>query len=248
MALAIKLHEVTISRQSEHGRLEPVLADLSLSIAAGERVALVGKNGAGKTSLLLALVGALEFEGEILIGEARLEARSLDAIRRELGFVFADPADQLFCASVAEEVAFGLHQRGHSPERAQERVHGALAEVGLLGLEGRAPARISLGEQRRLAIAAALVTRPGAILIDEPTAALDPVARRVLLSSIGALDATVVIATHDLDAALDLDARSVVLDRGKIAADGPAQKILLDRGLLERAGLELPLSVRARGT
>jgi cobalt/nickel transport system ATP-binding protein len=248
MALSIELCDVTLFREAEPGQRQAVLSGLSLSIAAGERVALVGRNGAGKTSLLLALVGALASEGEIRIGESRLEARSLESIRRQLGFVFADPSDQLFCASVAEEVAFGPQQLRLPPERVQERVRAALAEVGLRGLEARAPARLSLGEQRRLAIAAALATHPEAILIDEPTAALDPVARHQLLLAIGRLDATVVIATHDLDAVLELDARSVVLAGGAVAADGPARTILADHALLQRAGLALPLSVPARGT
>jgi cobalt/nickel transport system ATP-binding protein len=248
MALAIQLSEVTVVRDAEQGRNEPVLSELSLAIAAGERVALIGKNGAGKTTLLLALVGALPATGQIRFDGLVLERRTLESIRRKLGFVFADPADQLFCTTVAEEVAFGLHQLGLDPERVAERVEEALGRVGLRGLETRSPLRLSLGEQRRLAIAAALATMPGAVLIDEPTAALDPVARRELLRSIAALDATVVIATHDLDAALDLDARSVVLDAGRIVADGPARTILRDLALLERAGLALPLSVLGRGT
>lgn len=246
MAVAIELAGVTVLRDEADGSTRAVVHALDLSIAAGEQVALVGANGAGKTSLLLALVAALRFEGEIRIGELALGPRTLDELRRRVAFVFADPADQLFCATVHEEVAFGPRQLGCDSEETDRRVVAALGAVELLDHQARPPSALSLGQQRRLAIAAALAMHPDAILIDEPTASLDPVARRELLVMIGTLDATVLIATHDLDAVLDLNARTIVLTTGRLAADGPAQRILVDEPLLERAGLALPIAIAAR--
>jgi cobalt/nickel transport system ATP-binding protein len=246
MSIAIELADVTVLREGDAGRSRPVVSGLSLSVGAGERLALVGKNGAGKTSLLLSLVGALEFSGEIRIGELVVARRTLRAVRRAVSYVFADPADQLFCASVAEEVGFGARELGLAEGAVRERTQAAVELMGLKGLETRNPAALSLGEQRRVALAAALATRPGAMLIDEPTASLDPVARRELLAALAGLDATIVIASHDLDAVLELGARTLVLSAGRAVADGPAQQILHDEALLERAGLALPLSVLAR--
>lgn len=246
MATAIELEGVSVFREAEDGSKRPVIEKLTLSLAAGARLALVGKNGAGKTSLLLALVGALDFEGRIRIGETLLGRRTQEAIRRRVGFVFADPSDQLFCASVADEVAFGPRQLALPEAEVRARVERAIAAVGLGGYESRVPAALSLGEQRRLAIAAALAMQPELLLIDEPTAALDPVARRELIAILRQQGITLVLASHDLDAVLDLDARTLILDAGHVVADGPAPQILHDERLLARAGLALPLAVAAR--
>ena len=245
MPAAIELGDLTVLREQEGGGSVPVVHALSLSIAPRARVALVGRNGAGKTSLLLALVGALPFSGEARIADLPVEKSTLAQVRRKVGFVFADPADQLFCASVREEVAFGPLQLGSSADEIDRRVERSLAAVGLHGTEPRAPSTLSLGMQRRLALAAALALEPVVVLIDEPTAALDPVARRELVRLLGELDATLVFATHDLDAALDLDVHAVVLDAGRKVAEGPARELLVDEELLEGAGLALPLSVAA---
>lgn len=221
-----------------------VIDDLSLDIAAGERVAVAGPNGAGKTSLLLAMVGALPFSGTIAVGGRALDPKSLEAVRREVGYVFADPSDQLFLPTVSEEVGFGPRQRGIAGEALAARVAAALDAVGLGGFEQRSPLALSLGEQRRLAAATVLSSEPAALLFDEPTASLDPRARRAMLDTLGALDATLLLATHDLDAVLDLDARVVLLETGRLIAEGPAGELLRDEALLERAGMALPLSVQ----
>ena len=225
---------------------EPVLHGLSLCIERGERVALIGANGAGKTSLLLALLGAVPYEGAIDIDGERLTAENLGALRQKLGFVFSDPQDQLFLPSVREEVAFGPVQRGVRDPELRARVQQALASVKLEGFEERPPTELSLGEQRRLAIASVLSCRPPIVLLDEPTASLDPRARRHMIDTLARLDATVLCATHDLDAALDLEARVIVLANAKIVADGHAEHVLRDAGLLDRAALELPLCLSPR--
>lgn len=246
MPAALELSDLSVLRTDERGARVRAIEGLSLHVAAGERVALVGRNGAGKTSLLLGMVGALPTEGRIQVGDLELGRSTLEAVRRAVSFVFADPADQLFCATVADEIAFGPRHRALAPNLIEARVAAALRDVGLEGFEPRSPHALSLGQQRRVAIAAAMATQPDAILIDEPTAALDPVARRELIDLMRRLDATVVLATHDLDAVLDLGARTLVLDGGRSVALGPADAILGDEALLERAGLALPLSVAAR--
>jgi len=242
----IELTDVVVWRDNRQGRRR-VVEHVTLRIAAGERVALAGPNGAGKTSLLLALVGALPFEGRIVVGEHTLDRASLAAVRRSVGFVFADPGDQLFCASVEEEVAFGPRQQGLTPSQIAARVESALQAVALADLKSRVPSELSLGEQRRLAFATALACEPAAILLDEPTAGLDPRARQALLDLIASSNLTLILATHDLDAALDLDARAVLLAQGQIVADGPAERLLRDEALLDSAGLALPLSLASRG-
>lgn len=217
----------------------------SLDVGAGECVAVVGPNGAGKTSLLLALVGAAPFEGKIAIGSRLLESKSLEELRRTTGFVFAEPTDQLFSTTVREEVAFGPRLRGASPDEVAERVVQALSAVGLSGFEERAPRSLSLGEQRRLAVATILSYDASLVLLDEPTASLDPRARTAMLETIRHLTATVLIATHDLDAAIELGARVVLLSSGKLVADGPAERLLTDEALLGKAGLGLPIGVAA---
>jgi cobalt/nickel transport system ATP-binding protein len=242
---AIRVQALSIWRgKSVHAK--PVLHGLSLSIERGERVAVIGANGAGKTSLLLALLGAVPYEGDIDIDGERLTADNLSALRQQLGFVFSDPQDQLFLPSVREEVAFGPLQRGVQGPELRTRVQLALADVKLEGFEERRPAELSLGEQRRLAIASVLSCRPPIVLLDEPTASLDPRARRHMIDTLAGLDATVLCATHDLDAALDLEARVIVLAHGQIVADGHAEHVLRDAALLDRAALELPLCLSPR--
>lgn len=240
---SIQIEQLQVWREDGAER-QRVIDGLSLEIAPGERVAIAGPNGAGKTSLLLAMVGALPFTGAIAVGGRTLEPKSLEAVRREVGYVFADPADQLFLPTVREEVGFGPRQRGVSGAALSARIDAALAAVGLGGFEDRSPLALSLGEQRRLAAATVLSIEPGALLFDEPTASLDPRARRAMLDTLRGLDATLLLATHDLDAVLDLDARVVLLDRGHMVAEGPAAELLRDEALLERAGMALPLGLQ----
>ena len=236
-AVPVGLERLDVWHEDAGGEPVKVVHDLSLSIAARERVALVGANGAGKTSLLLALVGALPFSGRVVVGEQLLERQTLEALRRRIGFVFADPRDQLFCRSVFDEVAYGPRLRNLPAGEVEQRVARALAAVGLAGFEQRSPAALSLGEQRRLAIATILSYEAALVLVDEPTASLDPRARQAILEAMAALDATVVFATHDLDAARELKARAIVLSAGRVFADGSAGQVFADGELMQKACL-----------
>lgn len=224
-------------RTADDGTSEPVIDGLTLEVAPGACCMLVGPNGAGKTSLLLALVGALPFTGQIQIGELILGERTLKQARQRLGFVFANPDEQLFCETVQREVAFGPEQHGLGRDEVNARVTRALDEVGLRAYTARSPHHLSLGEQRRVAVAAALATDPDAVLFDEPTASLDPLARQALLDTMAASDRTMLVATHDLAAALELDATVVLIHQGKLVGSGRAREVLADQELLVRAGL-----------
>jgi cobalt/nickel transport system ATP-binding protein len=236
-AASVGLEGLDVWHEDARGQPVKIVHDLSLSIAARERVALVGPNGAGKTSLLLALVGALPFSGRVLLAGQALERDTLESLRRQIGFVFADPRDQLFCTTVFDEVAYGPRLRNAAAGELEHRVAQALSAVGLAGLDQRAPSALSLGEQRRLAIATILSYEARLVLVDEPTASLDPRARQAVLEAIAALDATVIFATHDLDAARELGARAVVLGAGRILADGPARQVFADAELMQKACL-----------
>lgn len=240
MAIPVRLDNVRVWREGGAGDPRLVVDGLTLEIAARERVALVGPNGAGKTSLLLALVGATPFDGRITIGERGLERATLAALRRDVGFVFAEPGDQLFLPSVLDEVAFGPRQRGMPEADVVARVADALATVRLSGFEARSPTELSLGEQRRLAFATVLSYDPGLILCDEPTASLDPLARGEMLETLARIDATLVFATHDLDGVRAVGARVVLMRGGRAIAAGPGKELLANRELLVEAGLAAP--------
>jgi cobalt/nickel transport system ATP-binding protein len=242
---SVDLDAVNVWRTGRAHDKTQVLHGVSVSIAPGECVALIGANGAGKSSLLFALVGALPSDGRIEIGGKPLNAGSLDDVRRQIGFVFEDPREQLFMPSVREEVAFGPRHRGLAGAELDACVDRALSSVNLSAQADARPNALSLGQQRRLAVATVLALDPALILLDEPTASLDPLARRAMIEVIGALGATRLWATHDLDAALDLNARVLVLSEGRLVADGPGATVLADERLLAAASLALPLGLGA---
>jgi cobalt/nickel transport system ATP-binding protein len=214
------------------------LAGVDLSVLPGERLAVLGPNGAGKTTLALAACGALEdLEGRVELGGEVRERREL---RRRVGIVFQDPDDQLFMPTVQDDVAFGPANQGLRGEALRERVRAALEAVALTGFESRPPHALSAGERRRAAIAGVLACEPDVLVLDEPTGALDPAARRELLDVLVSLRIAVLLVTHDLPYALELCPRAVVLDRGQVVADGPTREILADAGFMAAHRLELP--------
>jgi energy-coupling factor transporter ATP-binding protein EcfA2 len=169
-------------------------------------------------------------------------------VRRHLGLVFQDPDDQLFMPRVGDDVAFGPATMGLTAEEVHARVHEALEAVELEGYEGRTPYHLSVGEKRRAALATVLAMRPQVLAMDEPSANLDPRGRRRLIGLLKGLPGTILVVGHDLDLILDVCSRTVVMDAGRVVADGPAAEVLCDRSLMESHGLELPLSLAARYT
>ena len=212
------------------------LDGVDLSVAHGERVAVLGPNGAGKTTLMLHLNGLLAGEGVLDVAGIR-DVREL---RAAVGLVFQDPDDQLFMPTVAEDVAFGPLNLGLSRDEVTGRVRAALAAVRMGHVPDRAPHQLSLGQRRRVAIATVLAMRPRLLVLDEPSANLDPRARRELLDVLAALDCTLLVVTHDLPFAAELCERAVILSGGRVAADGPCAEILADEELLAAHDLELP--------
>ncbi|MDR1836019.1 MAG: energy-coupling factor ABC transporter ATP-binding protein, partial [Fusobacteriaceae bacterium] len=173
------------------------IEDFNLTVAEGETAGIIGNNGAGKTSLFLSLVGILPAEGEVMAAGLRLEKKNLEALRRKVGFVFQDPDDQLFMPDIYEDIAFGPRSAGFSEDEVREKVGRILKELGIEHLAQRYPLKLSNGEKRMAAIATALVSDPVILLLDEPTAFLDPGARRRLLSFLKTLRHTILVASHD---------------------------------------------------
>jgi len=222
------------------------LDGLSLHIEVGEAVGLVGPNGAGKSTFILHLNGILHGEGLIRIHGQELTTHHLREVRRMVGLVFQDADDQLFMPTVFDDVAFGPLNLGLAPDQVRARVADALRAVGCGGLEAKAPHHLSGGQKRAVAIATVLAMEPDILVMDEPSSNLDPRSRRKLIDLLASLDITKIIASHDLDLILDLCPRTVVIDTGRVVADGPTEALFDDEALLLAHGLERPLSRQRR--
>lgn len=221
------------------------LRGVSFRIEPGESVGVVGENGAGKSTLLLHLNGCLfPSKGVVRIGDVPVVRRTLPQVRRSVGTVFQDPNDQLFMPTVGEDVAFGPLNMHLPCDEVEQRVRGSLEAVNALHTRARPPHRLSGGEKRAAAIATALSMSPDILVLDEPSAGLDPQARRRLIHLLAGFRQTKVVASHDLDMILALCPRTIVLHQGTVAADGPTGTVLSDRDLLARSGLDLPLGVQ----
>jgi energy-coupling factor transporter ATP-binding protein EcfA2 len=245
------------------------LRGVDFAIAPGETVALVGPNGAGKSTLLLHLNGLLpdrdgsggpvhdhDHDHAHGVGRKRgaapavwvdglpVDDRNGPEIRRRVGLLFQDPDDQLFSTTVLDDVAFGPLNLGHGRAEARRIALESLARVDLADAADRMPHHLSFGERKRVCLAGVLACAPSVLVLDEPTANLDPRGRRRFMDLIRSLDATKLIATHDLEMVLELCDRALLLDAGRVVADGPAGAVLADEALMEAHGLELPLSVR----
>jgi cobalt/nickel transport system ATP-binding protein len=217
------------------------LAGLDLDVTHGERVAVLGPNGAGKTTLMLHLNALLAGQGSLEVAGLRAGRDDLRALRASVGLVFQDPDDQLFMPSVREDVAFGPLNAGLPREEVEARIEEALGAVRMGHVADRAPHQLSLGQRRRVAIATVLAMHPSLLVLDEPSANLDPRSRRELIEVLDRVERTMLVVTHDLPLAAVLCERAVVLSGGRIVADGPCPDILRDAALLAAHDLELPM-------
>jgi len=221
------------------------IKSINLTIENGESIALVGANGAGKSSLFKLIVGISDIgEGSINVDGVSVGKKTLKDIRRKIGMVFQNPDDQLFMTKVYDDIAFGPRNELLSEAEVEERVVEALEKLDITHLRDRMPHRLSGGEKRVIAIASVLSMNPSIILFDEPTSFLDPKARRNVMETLGKLEMTKIIATHDLDMALDICDRVIVLHHGSVFADGSVNEILLNEELLLNCHLELPLCMQ----
>lgn len=239
---AIHVRDLTFAYPQGPTALDAV----SLDVAPGESLALVGPNGAGKTSLFLCLAGILRpKKGTVRVcGLNPHDPAGRRQLPAHVGIVFQNSDDQLFNATVSDDVAFGPLNLELPPDEVRRRVAEALAQVALTGLENRVPFHLSGGEKRRVALAGILAMRPQVLLLDEPTLHLDPRGRRELIRLINGLSVTKVIASHDLEMVLETCGRTLLLDRGRVIAEGPARTLLADAALMEAHGLEVPHSLR----
>ena len=234
----LEFRNVSFSYEKER----PVISDLSFKIEEGETVGLIGANGAGKSTVMKLFLGLLMPDsGSILVDGKELTKKVLPDVRKALGFVLQDSDDQMFMPTVIDDMMFAPLNYGMSREEAEAKADEVLEKLGLTELKNRYNHRISGGEKRMAAIATILAMEPKVILMDEPTAALDPYNRRMVINTIKGLPQTKVITSHDLDMIMDTCSRVILLSKGRVAADGPAEEILKDKDLLEANRMELPL-------
>ncbi len=217
MSIALEYQDVSVSYAEGTNK---VLRSITLSFEQGERVALVGLNGSGKTSLLLATVGLVLSEGSIIVGGTRLERKTLAKVRAQVGFLFSVPEDQLLFPNVLDDVAHGAIRSGLTHDSARKAALAVMSELGVESLAHAPLHSLSHGQKQRIALAGALVTNPPLLLLDEPSAALDPPAKRKLAQYLTTLTSTLVIATHDLEFAERVCQRYVLLDEGQVVRQG----------------------------
>jgi cobalt/nickel transport system ATP-binding protein len=230
----LKLQNVTVIYPDKTKAIDNV----SFTLSDGENIALIGENGAGKTSLLLALVGVLEISnGTIEAGDIQLTKKTVNEVRRQIGLVFQNPDDQLFMPLIYDDIAFGCRNFGLSEDEIQKRVDETLDKLNISHLRNRSSLKLSAGEKRMAAIAAVLAMNPSILLFDEPTAFLDPKAKRALAKTLNKLPQPKIVATHDMKFAAEVCNRVILLKNGQIMADGNTA-LLHDKELMINCGLE----------
>ena len=218
----------------------PALYNISLKIAPGEKAALVGPNGAGKSTLILHLNGILNGQGYVCVCGLEVVKENLGRIRSCVGLVFQSPEDQLFSPTVFDDVAFGPLYQGLPTEQVLQGVDEALEAVHMQDYKKRVSHHLSMGEKKRIAIATVLSMHPEVLVLDEPTGGLDPRSRRSLIHLLRELPLTMLVSTHDMSLVNEIFPRMIILDEGKIVADGPTHELMDDSALLEAHGLEKP--------
>lgn len=234
---SIEIDHLTFAYPDGH----PALDDVSLIIQPGEKVALIGPNGAGKSTLILHLNGILTGKGFVRVcGLDISQPGNLNRIRAMVGLVFQSPDDQLFSPTVYDDVAFGPLYQGLLLEEVNQRATDALNAVRMSAYIQRVSHHLSVGEKKRIAIATVLSMNPEVLVLDEPTAGLDPRARRSLINLLREMPLTMLVSTHDMHLVRDLFPRMIIMDEGRIVADGQTEQLLYNTALLEQHGLEAP--------
>lgn len=240
--IVVKLENITYRYPDKFKAIE----DLSFSVKEGEKIGLIGANGAGKSTILKLLTGLfISEEGKISIDSIELNKNNLKEIRRKIGFIFQDSDSQLFMNTVYDDIAFGLRSMGMSEEKVAEKVDKILKKLSIEYLKDKSIYKLSGGQKRIISIAGILVMKPEIIIMDEPTCALDPKYRRIFINILKDLQQTQIIATHDLDMIKDTCSRVIILNEGKVVADGKSDELLKEKKLLEMSNLELPLSLQS---
>lgn len=222
------------------------LKGINLTILEGQSLGLIGPNGAGKSTLLLHLNGILQGRGKVEIMGLEITNKNLDFIRSKVGLIFQNPEDQLFMPTVFDDVAFGPINMELTKEEVVSSVSRALQEVDMLDSINRVSHHLSFGEKKRASLATVLAMKPEILVLDEPSSNSDPKARRYLIEVLRGISVTKIIAGHDLELILDVCNKVVVLDRGKIVANGDTKKILINEPLMKFHGLEVPLSLKLK--
>ena len=235
--LVLQVENLSFSYPDGH----PALHNVSLQLRRGEKVALVGANGAGKSTLMLHLNGILNGSGNVEIAGLAVIKENLPLIRAKVGLVFQNPDDQLFSPTVFEDVAFGPLHMGFPEEEVRRRVTVALEQVKMSQYADRLSHHLSMGEKKRIAIATVLSMDPEILVLDEPSAGLDPRARRALINLLDELPLSMLVSTHDMLMVRDLFERMVIMDDGVIVADGATEMLMEDDELLDAHGLERPV-------
>jgi cobalt/nickel transport system ATP-binding protein len=233
---SIEIEHLSFSYPDGH----QALRDVSLRIQPCEKVALVGPNGAGKSTLILHLNGILTGEGKIRVCGLEVIEKNFGRVRAHVGMVFQSPDDQLFSPTVFDDVAFGPLYQGLPPQEVHARVNEALEAVHMTDYARRISHHLSVGEKKRIAIATVLSMKPEVLVLDEPTAGLDPRARRSFINLLKELPLTMLVSTHDMLLVEELFARMVIMDEGRIVADSSTEQLMGDASLLEAHGLEKP--------
>lgn len=212
--------------------------NLSLNVKSGEKLALIEANGAGKSTLMLAIEGILDSTGEIKIGDLVVNSKNIVKVRRQVGMLFQNPDDQLFMATIYDDIAFGPRNAGLDEESVKYRVEDRLKLLNIEHLKDKTALKLSGGEKRMAALATVLAMKPSVMLLDEPTAFLDPKARRNLINVLNSLPHTMLIATHDLAFAKEVCREAVVIKDGNFFAKGNCDEILYNQELMDEGGIE----------
>lgn len=237
----LKIEHLNFAYEKE----EPVLSDINLMAHDGESIGIIGANGIGKSTLMKLLVGLyLDYEGIIEIAGHPVDKKNLNHVREHIGYVFQDSDSQLFLSTVEDDVAFGPQNYGLSDDEVEKRVVEALEKVHITDLRKKHTYKLSGGEKKLASIATILAMNPDIIIMDEPEAALDPRNRKNLIKIINEIDSLKLITSHDLDFIMDTCDRTILLDEGRIIADGKSTEILQNESLLTEHGLELPLRLQ----